>query len=610
MQHGRIKLLPDHVANQIAAGEVVQRPASVVKELMENALDAGADNIKLIVKDGGKTLIQVVDNGEGMNELDARMAFERHATSKINSAEDLFHLQTKGFRGEALASIAAVAHIEMKTKTADAELGTYIKIEGSKVVKQEPIATPKGTAIAVKNLFYNIPARRKFLKSVQVEMRHINDEFFRLALAHPQISFSLIHNGNTVYHLPKSKLLQRISNLFGSRMQEKLVPVEESTDYIKIYGFTGKPEFAKLKRGEQFFFVNNRFIKSPYLNHAVLSAYEGLIKDKAYPSYFIYFEIDPEHIDVNIHPTKTEIKFDDEQTVYAILKVAVKHSLGQFNLSPAMDFDSRPDLEIPYEYHKKPPVNPQIKVDPDFNPFKEDDFGQPAKVSPLKMSKKLEYFESLMHETTEAADKINKEIPQDDATFIQIDSQLNDASFQLKQKYIVSRRDDRLVLIHQNRAHINVLYYKLLDQLNREQLPSQQLIFPVELQLNPDELSYLQEHRDKITRMGFDLKFEKKSVLVKGVPLQLQTQAITDIFQEILEKLRYENPDKISNIEERLALIIAEQSAVKTGQKLSETEQQNLLKDLFDLPQPRYTPTGKKVLVSMETENIDKKFDL
>ncbi len=610
MQHGRIKLLPDHVANQIAAGEVVQRPASVVKELMENALDAGADNIKLIVKDGGKTLIQVVDNGEGMNELDARMAFERHATSKINSAEDLFHLQTKGFRGEALASIAAVAHIEMKTKTADAELGTYIKIEGSKVVKQEPIATPKGTAIAVKNLFYNIPARRKFLKSVQVEMRHINDEFFRLALAHPQISFSLIHNGNTVYHLPKSKLLQRISNLFGSRMQEKLVPVEESTDYIKIYGFTGKPEFAKLKRGEQFFFVNNRFIKSPYLNHAVLSAYEGLIKDKAYPSYFIYFEIDPEHIDVNIHPTKTEIKFDDEQTVYAILKVAVKHSLGQFNLSPAMDFDSRPDLEIPYEYHKKPPVNPQIKVDPDFNPFKEDDFGQPAKVSPLKMSKKLEYFESLMHETTEAADKINKEIPQDDASFIQIDSQLNDASFQLKQKYIVSRRDDRLVLIHQNRAHINVLYYKLLDQLNREQLPSQQLIFPVELQLNPDELSYLQEHRDKITRMGFDLKFEKKSVLVKGVPLQLQTQAITDIFQEILEKLRYENPDKISNIEERLALIIAEQSAVKTGQKLSETEQQNLLKDLFDLPQPRYTPTGKKVLVSMETENIDKKFDL
>ena len=611
MEHGRIKLLPDHVANQIAAGEVVQRPASVVKELMENALDAGADDIKLIVKDGGKTLIQVVDNGQGMNELDARMAFERHATSKIGSAEDLFHLQTKGFRGEALASIAAVAHVEMKTKTEDAELGTYIKIEGSQVVKQEPVATPKGTSIAVKNLFFNIPARRKFLKSVQVEMRHINDEFFRLALAHPNIAFSLIHNGNTVYHLPKSKLLQRISNLFGSKMQEKLVPIEENTDYIKIYGFTGKPEFVKLKRGEQFFFVNNRFIKSPYLNHAVLTAYEGLIKDKAYPSYFIYFEIDPKHIDVNIHPTKTEIKFDDEQTVYAILKVAVKHSLGQFNLSPSMDFDSRPDLEIPYEYRKKPPVNPQINVDPDFNPFKEDEFGQPAKVSPLKMSKKLAYFESLMHETAQTADELTKENTLDNDTgFMQLESQLNLMSFQLKNKYIVTNRDDRLLLVHQNRAHINVLYHNLLEQIQKETLPSQQLIFPVELQLNPDEISYLQEHQDKITQMGFDLIFNEESVLVNGVPLQLQTQAVTNIFQEILEKLRYENPEKISNIEERLALIIAEQSAVKTGQKLTETEQQNLLRDLFNLPHPLFTPAGKKVFVSMETDSIDQKFDL
>ena len=610
MEQGRIKLLPDHVANQIAAGEVVQRPASVVKELMENALDAGADNIKLIVKDGGKTLIQVVDNGEGMNELDARMAFERHATSKINSADDLFHLQTKGFRGEALASIAAVAHIEMKTKTASNELGTYIKIEGGKVVNQTPIATPKGTSIAVKNLFYNIPARRKFLKSVQVEMRHINEEFYRLALAHPDISFSLIHNGNTVYHLPKSNLLQRISNLFGNKMQEKLVPVEENTEYIKIYGYTGKPEFAKLKRGEQFFFVNKRFIKSPYLNHAVLKAYEGLIKDKAYPSYFIYFEIDPEHIDVNIHPTKTEIKFDDEQTVYAILKVAVKHSLGQFNLSPSIDFDTRPDLEIPYEYHKKPPVNPQIKVDPDFNPFKEDDFGQPAKVSPLKMSKKLEYFESLMHETTETANELAKNIPQNDLTIVQTDNQLDNISFQLKQKYIVTKRNEQLVLVHQNRAHVNILYHKLLEQLHKENIPSQQLIFPVELQLNPGEISYLKEHRNKIMQIGFDLKFEKDNVLVEGVPLELHSQAITDIFQEILEILQYENPGKISNIEEQLALIIAEQSAVKTGQKLSEYEQQNLLKDLFKLKQPNYTPNGKKVIISLETDSIDKKFDL
>ena len=610
MEHGRIKLLPDHVANQIAAGEVVQRPASVVKELMENALDAGADDIKLIVKDGGKTLIQVVDNGQGMNELDARMAFERHATSKINSAEDLFHLQTKGFRGEALASIAAVAHIEMKTKTENTELGTYIKIEGTQVLKQEPVATPKGTSIAVKNLFYNIPARRKFLKSVQVEMRHINDEFHRLALAHPGIAFSLIHNGNTVYHLPKSKLLQRIGNLFGNKMQEKLVPVEESTDYIKIYGFTGKPEFVKLKRGEQFFFVNNRFIKSPYLNHAVLTAYEGLIKDKAYPSYFIYFEINPEHIDVNIHPTKTEIKFDDEQTVYAILKVAVKHSLGQFNLSPPMDFDSRPDLEVPYEYHKKTPVNPPINVDPDFNPFKEDDFGQPAKLSPLKMSKKMAYFDNLMHETAETADEITKEQSLDNTNLIHIDSRINRESFQLKQKYIVSRYDNSLLLVHQNRAHTNVLYHTLLQQLKKKTIASQQLIFPVELQLNSDEISYLKEYHGKISQMGFDIKFEEKSILVNGVPLQLKTQNITDIFQKILKKLQFENPDKIATVEENLALIIAEQSAVKTGQKLTETEQQNLLRDLFNLPHPLFTPTGKKVFISMEPDSIDQKFDL
>ncbi len=609
MQPGRIKLLPDHVANQIAAGEVVQRPASVVKELMENALDAGADEIKLIVKDGGKALIQVVDNGQGMNEVDARMAFERHATSKISSAEDLFQLQTKGFRGEALASIAAVAHVEMKTKTADAELGTYLKIEGSQVVKQEPVATPKGTSIAVKNLFYNIPARRKFLKSAQVEMRHINDEFFRLALAHPVIAFSLIHNGNTVYHLPKSNRLQRIGNLFGNKMPQKLVPVEEATDYIKIYGFTGKPEFAKLKRGEQFFFVNNRFIKSPYLNHAVLSAYEGLIKEKAFPSYFIYFDIDPKHIDVNIHPTKTEIKFDDEQTVYAILKVAIKHSLGQFNLLPSMDFDSRPDLEVPYDYNKKAPVNPQINVDPGFNPFKEDDFGQPAKVSPQKMSKKLAYFESLMHDTAQTADQLTNDTPLQPETFVQFESDLNRNSFQLKLKYIVTNKDNQLLIVHQNRAHLTVLYHSILHQLQQGRMASQQLIFPVELQLNPDEISYLQEHQNKITAMGFDLDFDPSGVLVKGVPLQLKTQAITSIFQEILEKLRYENPDKITGIEERLALIIAEQSAVKTGQKLSEAEQQNLLTDLFKLSNPRFTPTGKKILMNIEPKDIDKKFD-
>ena len=611
MSNSHIKLLPDHVANQIAAGEVVQRPASVVKELMENALDAGARAIKLIVKDGGKNLIQVVDDGHGMNELDARMAFERHATSKIGKAEDLFHLQTKGFRGEALASIAAVAHVEMKTKTAAQELGTEMIIEGSKVIKQIPVATQQGTSIAVKNLFYNIPARRKFLKSIQVEMRHVNDEFFRLALAHIDRTFTLIHNGQTVYHLPKSNLLQRINNLFGLKMSQKLVPVQEETDYIKIKGFIGKPEFAKRKRGEQYFFVNNRFIKSPYLNHAITSAYEGLIKEKSYPSYFVFFEIDPQHIDVNIHPTKTEIKFDDEQTVYSILKVAAKHSLGQFNLTPSMDFDRRADLDLPYEYTKKAPTLPKINVNPDFNPFKDDDFGQPAKIAPSRMAKRLDYFESLMHETMQASnaltdkDSLDPDIHPD----LNFESRLNSSAFQLNLKYIVTSVKDQLIIIHQHRAHRLVLHHHLLQQLQKGKMPVQQLMFPVELQLIPDEISYLQQHQSKIAQMGFELDFSETTVCVKGMPMQLKTQAVTDILQDIINQLGYENQARLSQIDEKLALIIAEKSAVKSGQKLSDADMEQLIDDLFQLENPLYDAQGKKVFISIASQEISRRFD-
>jgi len=611
MSKAYIKLLPDHVANQIAAGEVVQRPASVVKELMENALDAGADAIKLIVKDGGKNLVQVVDNGQGMNELDARMAFERHATSKIGKAEDLFHLQTKGFRGEALASIAAVAHIEMKTMTAEQELGTEMIIEGSKVIKQIPTVTQRGTSIAVKNLFYNIPARRKFLKSIQVEMRHVNDEFIRLALAHTDRIFTLIHNGQTVYHLPKSNLLQRINNLFGLKMSQKLVPVQEETDYIKIKGFIGKPEFAKRKRGEQYFFVNNRFIKSPYLNHAIISAYEGLIKEKSYPSYFVFFDIDPQHIDVNIHPTKTEIKFDDEQTVYSILKVAAKHSLGQFNLTPSMDFDRRADLELPYEYTKKAPTLPKINVNPDFNPFKDDDFGQPAKISPSRMSKRLDYFESLMHETTQVTNALSGQdsLDTDIQPDLNFESRLNHSAFQLNLKYIVTSERDQLIIIHQNRAHRQVLYHYLLKQLQKGKMPVQQLMFPVELHLTPDEISYLQQYQSKIARMGFQLDFSKTTVSVKGMPMQLKTQVVTDILQDIISQLGYENQTRLGQIDEKLALIIAEKSAVKSGQKLSDADMEQLIDDLFQLDNPLYDAQGKKVFISMAFQEINRKFD-
>jgi DNA mismatch repair protein MutL len=369
---GIIQLLPDHVANQIAAGEVVQRPASVVKELVENAVDANATEIKLIIKDAGKTLIQVIDNGKGMNVTDARLCFERHATSKIRHAEDLFALHTKGFRGEALASIAAVAHVELKTKQDQEELGTHIIIEGSKFVSQEVAVLPKGTSFLVKNLFFNIPARRNFLKSDNVELKHIIDEFERVALAHPAIHFVLISNGAEIFNLPSSNYRQRIVNIFGGKTNEKLVPVNEETEIITISGFVGKPEFAKKNRSEQFFLVNDRFIKSSFLHHAVMSAYEGLLKDANQPSYFLYLQVPTHTIDINIHPTKTEVKFDDEQALYAILRSAVKHSLGMFNVAPVLDFDRDATLDTPYAYKDIKSDVPLIQVDSTFNPFVTD----------------------------------------------------------------------------------------------------------------------------------------------------------------------------------------------------------------------------------------------
>ncbi|MGG5505232.1 MULTISPECIES: DNA mismatch repair endonuclease MutL [unclassified Myroides] len=364
-----IRLLPDHVANQIAAGEVVQRPASVVKELVENAVDAEATEIKLVLKDAGKTLIQVIDNGKGMNETDARMAFERHATSKISKAEDLFSLHTKGFRGEALASIAAIAHVDLKTCLRGSELGTHLIMEGSKVVTQEVAVTPPGTVFSVKNLFFNIPARRNFLKSDNVEFRNIVDEFERITLVHPDISFTLIHNGSEVFNLPSSNLRQRIVNVFGAKTNEKLVPIEEITEIVTIRGFIGKPEFAKKSRGEQFFFVNDRFIRSGYLHHSVLAAYEGLLKDGTHPTYFIYLSVPTNSIDINIHPTKTEIKFDDEQALYSILRSSIKHSLGQFNVAPVLDFQRDEGLDVPYEFKDREAETPLIEIDTHYNPF-------------------------------------------------------------------------------------------------------------------------------------------------------------------------------------------------------------------------------------------------
>ncbi len=596
MQTSRIKLLPDHVANQIAAGEVVQRPASVVKELMENAIDAGAQEIKLLVKDGGKTLIQVIDDGIGMNEIDARMSLERHATSKISSAEDLFSINTKGFRGEALASIVAIAHVEIKTKPENEELGTLLKIEGSKIVKQEKITTPKGTSIAVKNLFFNVPARRKFLKSVQVEMKHINDEFIRLALAHTQIAFTLIHNGNIVYQLPKSNLLQRITNLFNTKIKTKLVPIQEETKYIKISGYIGKPDTVKLKRGEQFFFVNNRFIKSPYLNHAILSAYEGLIKEKSYPAYFVFFEIDPKHIDVNIHPTKTEIKFDDEPTVYSILKVAAKHSLGQFNLTPSMDFDRKPDLDIPYEYNKKTPKLPEIEVNPDFNPFKEDTFKNTKEFSISHFEKETRHWDALMNDTKEVASKLFDENQHKSSNFLQVEG------IQFLNKYILTTHQEKALFIHQQRAHELVLFEKIYRS-NTSNPIKQNLVFPIELELSTSEIELIKSYENELNTMGFDLEFETNIILVTAIP-SLETKLnIPEFFEDFIRKTSLDIPTDF-NIRKEIAGILAKKSAIKTGQKLEKNSIEVLLKDLFQLESFMFTPDNKRIIISFTDKEI------
>ncbi len=595
-----IKLLPEHIANQIAAGEVVQRPASVVKELMENALDAGASEIKVLIKDGGKTLIQVIDNGSGMNETDARMSLERHATSKISKADDLFAIQTKGFRGEALASIVAVSHTEIKTKTTEQELGTYIRVEGSKIVKQEPVAVPKGTSIAVKNLFFNIPARRKFLKSIQVEMKHIHDEFIRLALAHPQIKFTLIHNDNIVYQLPESGILQRITNIFGNKIKEKLVPVKEETNYIRIHGFVGKPEFAKLKRGEQFFFVNKRFIKSPYLNHAIMTAYEGLIKEKAHPSYFVFFEIDPKHIDVNIHPTKTEIKFDDESTVYSILKVAVKHSLGQFNLSPSMDFEHKPDLDIPYEMQKQSPKTPTIDVNPDFNPFETDfDNAKDFSIGHFKKeSQKWDDFFSKTHEIASQLEQENTNIPLD------LNWEQGYEAFQWLNKFIITTFQEKLLVIHQQRAHELILYKQFLKNANEGHLLQQKLIFPIELELQAHEMDLLKTFENELVAMGFELEFSEDQILVTAIPSSDIKLNIPDFFEKIIKLFSMNIEPSKEIIQEEIAKMLAKTSAIKTGQKLEKNSIDTLLKDLFKLESFLFSPNNKRIFVQMNENEI------
>ena len=615
-----IRLLPDHVANQIAAGEVVQRPASVVKELLENAIDAKASEIKLIVKEAGKTLIHVIDNGFGMSETDARLSFERHATSKIQAAEDLFNLCTKGFRGEALASIAAIAHVELQTKKEDAELGTRIKIEGSKLIIQEVIATPTGTSIAVKNLFYNIPARRNFLKSDAVELRHIIDEFQRVALAHPDIKLVLYHNGNELFNLPKSNNRQRIVNILGGKTNEKLVPIQEDTDIVKISGFVGKPEFAKKSRNEQFFFVNNRFIKSPYLHHAITAAFEGLLKEKMQPSYFIYLEVNPETIDINIHPTKTEIKFDDEHSLYAMLRATVKHSLGQFNIAPVLDFERDSNLDTPYNYKNKQAAIPNIQVDRSFNPFADEKktFGNTTTAPRYTNYKKesTEGWESLYvglesqsNSSQYSTENIEFESEAVTSSLFTNEEPRETLTYQLHRKYIVSSIKSGIVIIDQHRAHQRVLYEQLLRNITVSEAVSQQLLFPVKFTFSTSEIALLKGVKESLENIGFMFSdITDDTIELSGIPSNISESELQIIIEQMLNDFQGEIPDTGFSQTDVLVKSLAKSMAIRTGKKLEVEEQQALVNNLFACKEPSVSPFQKTIFITLSVDDLDKKF--
>jgi DNA mismatch repair protein MutL len=597
-----IQLLPDSIANQIAAGEVVQRPASAVKELIENSIDAGAHAIKLIVKEAGKTLIQVIDDGAGMSETDARMSLERHATSKIRKAEDLFTLHTMGFRGEALASIAAVSQMELKTRQATSELGTCITVEGSEVKKQEPVACEKGTSISVKNLFYNIPARRNFLKSNPVELKHIIDEFQRLALANADISLSLIQTDEVVYDLPASKLSQRIVGLFGKNYQEQLAPCQEETDLIKVTGYVGKPDFARKTRGEQFLFVNRRFIRSNYLHHAIMSAFEGLLPENSFPFYVIFMEIDPKHIDVNVHPTKTEIKFDDERAVYAVVRSAVRQAIGSHNLTPALDFNA--DVNIINKLNQSSKSN-EVYFEERFS-------------TALHRSNQ-ENWEKLFEGNTDS-NLLPRQDKTPDVQTLRFESSMNRSAeelaaedkilFQVHQRYIVRQVKSGLMIFDQQCVHERILFEKFLLQLSNKTGESQQSLFPQTISLSASDFAIVMEMEQEISALGFRFEnFGKNTLVIRGIPANLASGREKELFEGLIEQFKINQSELALPLKENLARALARRACIKTGQKLGKEEMQALVDSLFACKTPNYGPDGKPTFFIFELGKIESYFN-
>jgi DNA mismatch repair protein MutL len=591
----QISLLPDNIANQIAAGEVIQRPASAVKELLENAVDAGATVIKLIVNDAGKSLIQVIDNGSGMSETDARMSFERHATSKIRSIEDLFHIRTMGFRGEALASIAAVSQVELKTKKEAEETGVYIEIENSQVKKQEPVAAATGTNISMKNLFFNVPARRNFLKSNAAELRHIVDEFTRVALAFPQVFFSLSSNGQELFHLEAGSLKQRIIQLLGNHYNSRLVSVKEETDYMNIYGFVGKPETAKKTRGDQYFFVNNRFIKSPYLNHAVMNAYQEMIASDSFPMYVLFIDLDPTQVDVNVHPTKQEIKFEDEKIVYAFVQAAIRHALAQFSVTPTLDFELDASIQS----------LPSIQ-----QPFNEQKATGTGIFKGFTQKHQAHFIERTSNEWPVAS--------RDEHTFnyntLQVSSPSPLASpdsdiAQLLNTYLAIPSINGFILIHQQAAHERVMYERLSKASREKPVAVQRTMFPVTLELVPADTAIMSEILDDLQQLGYAIEhFGKNSFVVHGTPADVDQGNEKQVIDVLLEEYKHFGNEMKFSKREKLNRALAKQQAIKTGVRLTEREMKQLVSSLFECETPNITADGKPTYLEFRKEYLEGMF--
>jgi len=611
-----IQLLPDAIANQIAAGEVVQRPASVVKELLENAVDAGATTIRLLLKDAGRTLIQVIDNGCGMSPVDARMSFERHATSKIRQAQDLFAIRTMGFRGEALASIAAVAQVEMRTRLHADELGTRIVVEDSRVKIQEPCQSAPGTSIAVKNLFYNVPARRNFLKSDSVELRNLQDEFQRIAIANPDIQFIVQHNDAEWYHLSPGNLRQRLIGVFGTQTNKRLVPVEEETDVAKIKGFIGKAEFAKKSRGEQMFFVNNRFVRSNYLNHAIMSAYEDLLPKESYPLYMIFIEIDPSRIDVNVHPTKQEIKFDDDRLIYNYLRVAVRHALGKYSVMPSLDFEQENSFNLP---SIASPFSEGSRVSG--HPFQDSDtpWMPSSPTSSATSRHNLETWEKLytdLHEQagdTRKDDKVilssdwNQKAPSEDADHL---NRAHKAPTQIHGSLIMSQIKSGFILIDQQAAHERILYEHYLKMVREGEVAVQRQLFPKTLDLSVQDSLVLREILPQINTLGFDVQeFGQNTFVIHGAPAELagRQQDEIKLLEHLLAQYK-EGLDLDLGQHKNLARAMARSASIKRGQVLQEEEMQDIIDRLFACEVPYNSPFGRKCFIAYTLEDLDKQF--